>query len=121
MHVQEWKMRYKGASFYLQKIMKPQVDLDKAQSHMLIWNYEKLHLLITKIEAAYERLFKSLDVIVRTHTVPSSGTLTQAMKANQVLLEVDRDIKAWYQAWYQFITEDHQGDVSDLVFPQDPK
>lgn len=29
-HVYEWTMRYKGATHYLQKIMKPQADLEKA-------------------------------------------------------------------------------------------
>lgn len=26
-----------------------------------------------------------------------------------------------YQAWYQFVIEDHRGEVTKLVFPQDPK
>ena len=30
-HVQEWKMRYKGALLYLHKMMKPQTELGKAQ------------------------------------------------------------------------------------------
>jgi len=78
-----------GSPTYLQNIMKPQAELDKALIHMLIQNYEHLPLLITRIEASYAQLFKSLDVIVRTHKIPSIRTLTQSMKKNQVLVEVD--------------------------------
>jgi len=34
-----------------------------------------------------------MDVIVRTHRIPSIRLLTQAMKKNQVMLEVDRYIE----------------------------
>jgi len=70
--------------------MKLQAELDKAQIHMLIQNYEQLPPLITNIEASYSWLFKSLDVMVRTHKIPSIGSLVQTIKKNQVLLEVDK-------------------------------
>jgi len=89
-HVQEWTMRHKGDPLYFHKIMKPWVELDKALIQMLIWNYENLPLLITSIEASYAQFFKSLHVIVRTHKIPSIGSLAQAIKKNQVLLEVDK-------------------------------
>lgn len=42
---------------------------------------------------------QDLDVIVRTHGIPSIRTLTQAMKNNQVLLQVNRYInKAMHDA-----------------------
>jgi len=73
--------------------MKPQAEIDKQWILMLIQNYEQLPPLITSIEASYARLLKSMDVIVRTHKIPSIGTLTQAIKKNQVLLDVDRYIE----------------------------
>ena len=60
---------------------------------MLIRNYEKVPLLITSIEASYVRLYRSLDVIVRTHKIPLIRTITQAMRKNQVMLEVHGYIK----------------------------
>lgn len=92
-HVQEWTMRYKGASLSLQNIMKPRAKLEKAWIQMLIRNYEKLPLPITRIEASYACFFKIPDVIVRTHRFPSIITLTQAMKKNQFLLEVNNYIE----------------------------
>lgn len=49
--------------------------------------------LITKIEASYAWLYKSLDVIVWTHKVPPIRTLIQAMRKNQVMLDVDKYIE----------------------------
>lgn len=89
-HVEEWKMRYKGDTLYLHNMLKPWAELDKAQIQNLIWNYEQLPPLITNIEVSYTQLFKSLDVIVRRHKIHSIGSLTQAMKKNQVLFEVER-------------------------------
>lgn len=37
-------------------------------------------------------MFKSLDVIARTHEIPSIRTLNQAIKKNQILLEFDKYI-----------------------------
>lgn len=73
--------------------MKPHVELDKAYIQIFIRNYEKLPPLITIIKDSYAWLFKSLDVIVRTQRIPSIRILTQAMRKNQVMLEVDRYIK----------------------------
>lgn len=91
--VHEWIMSYKGTSLYLHNMMKPQVELDKAQIHMLIPNYEQLPPLITNIEPSYASFFRSMDIIVRTHKIHSIRTLTQAMRKNQVMLEVTRYIE----------------------------
>lgn len=88
-HVQEWKMRYKGAPLYFHKMMKLQVELDKAWIQMLVKNYEHLPLLITNLESSQAQLYMSLYVIVKTHWIPSIGTLTQPMRKNQVMLEFD--------------------------------
>ena len=77
----------------MQNIMKPRAKLEKARIQMLIRNYEKLPLPITRIEASYACFFKIPDVIVRTHRIPSIRSLTQAIKKNLVLLEVDRDME----------------------------
>ena len=38
-------------------------------------------------------MFKTLDVIVQTHKIPSIRTLTQAMRKNQVMLDVNKYIE----------------------------
>ena len=73
--------------------MKPQVELDKARIRMLIQNYEKLPPLIIIIEDSYVWLYKILEVIVRTHRIPSIGTLTQTMRKKQATLQVDQYIE----------------------------
>lgn len=83
-HVQDWKMRYKGALLYFPKMTKPQAKLDKANVWMLIQNYEQLSPFINNIQASYALLYKSLDVMVRTHMIPSIGSLTEAKHKNQL-------------------------------------
>lgn len=63
-HMQKWTMRYKGPPIFFHKRMKLEAKLNKAQIHMLIWNYEQLPSLITSIEASCACFFRSLDVIV---------------------------------------------------------
>lgn len=82
-------MRYKEAPLHLQKLMKLQVELDKARIWSLIQNYEELPPLITNVEVSYARLFKSLDVRVRKYGTPSIGTLIEAKEKNQIRLELD--------------------------------
>ena len=47
--VQEWTMRYKGALLHLPKMMKPQLELDKAKIWIQIQNYENRTLFISSI------------------------------------------------------------------------
>ncbi len=61
-HVEEWKMQYKGAPLHLPKMMKPQIELEKAKVHMLIQNYKQLTPFISSIQASYARLLKLLDL-----------------------------------------------------------
>jgi len=82
-------MRYKGPPHYLHNKMKLEAELDKTQIQMLFWNYEHLPPLITSIEDSYERFFKSLDLIVQMHKIPSIRTLTENRRENQVMLDVD--------------------------------
>lgn len=87
--MQTWAMRYKGAPLHLPKMMKPKaIDL-KARIHCQIPNYEELPQLITYLQASHAWVFKSMDVIMRMHTIPSIGTLTEAKSKNQVWLELD--------------------------------
>ena len=83
-HVQEWIMRYKRAPLYLHNMMKLQAKLEKARIHMLIQNYKKLTPFITNIKASYAWFYKTLEVMVRTHRIPSIGSLNKANKKNQV-------------------------------------
>jgi len=82
-------MRYKGAPLDLEKKMKPQVELEKEKVQMLLHNYEQLTSLIGNIQDSYVWLCNSLDVMVRTHMIPSIGSLTDAKTKNQVILEID--------------------------------
>jgi len=71
-------MRCKGAPLDLVKKMKPWVGLEKVKVHMLIQNNKQLAPSIGSIQASYVWLFSSLDVLVRTHQIPSVGSLTKA-------------------------------------------
>lgn len=85
-------MSYKGAPLYFQKRVKLEVEIDNAWIQMLIQNYEHLPPLITIVEASYAWLLRSLDVVVRMHKILSIKTVTQAMRRNQVMLDVDKYI-----------------------------
>lgn len=84
-----WKMRYKGAPLHFLKMMKPKVVELKAHIRSQIRNYEELLQLITNLQASHARVFKSMDVIVCMHVIPSIGTFTEEKKKNQVQLELD--------------------------------
>lgn len=59
----------------------------------MIRNNEKLPPLITSIKASDAWLFRSLDVIVWMHKIPCIGSLTQSMKKNQFMLDVNKYIE----------------------------
>ena len=82
-------MRCKGAPIHLHKMMKPQLELDKAHIRSLIPKYEELPLLITIVESSYARLFRSFDVMVRKYGTLAIGKLTEAKEKNQVRLKLD--------------------------------
>lgn len=54
----------------------------------MIQNNKQLTSFIGSIQASYVRFYSSLDVLVRTHQIPSIGSLTKAKPKNQVLQEV---------------------------------
>jgi len=64
--------------------MNPQIELDKENIQMQIQNYEQLALFISNIHASYAWLFKSFDVMVRTHSILTIGSLTVEKEKNQV-------------------------------------
>lgn len=66
--------------------MKPHAKLKKAKVWMLIQNYEHLTSFINSIHASYVWLYISLDVMVKTHKVPSIDFLTKAKPKNQIRL-----------------------------------
>ena len=47
-------------------------------------NYEYLPQLITSMHASHAQVFKSMEVIVLTHVIPSLGTLTQVKTKKKV-------------------------------------
>ena len=88
-HMQIWKMRYKGAPLYLPKMMKLKVVELKARIQSQIQNHEKLSQLITNLQASHARVFRSMDVIMHMHVIPSISTLTEVKTKNQVQLDLD--------------------------------
>lgn len=69
--------------------MNPKVLELKACIWSQIWNYAELLQLIANLKASHARVFRSMDVIVSTHAIPSISTLTEAKSKKQVWLEMD--------------------------------
>lgn len=82
-------MWYKGAPLHLPKMMKPQAKLDKVKTPMSIQYYEQLASFVYGIHDSYSWLYKSLDVMVRTHMLSSIGSLNEAKYKNRVSLEIN--------------------------------
>ena len=77
-YMQTWMIRYKGALLHLPKMMNPRaVDLQE-RIWCQIQNYEELPQLITSLQASHAPMFKSIDLVVCAHAIPSIWTLTQA-------------------------------------------
>jgi len=70
-------------------MMKPREVEIKEHIWSQIQNYEDLPQLITSIPASHACVFKSMDVVVRIHAIPSIGNLTQVKTKEMVLLELD--------------------------------
>jgi len=70
-------------------MMKPKAVELKAHIWCQIQNHEELQQLITSLHASHARVFKSMDVIVYTHVIPSIGTIVVAKAKNQVRLLLD--------------------------------
>ena len=87
--MQAWTMKYKEAPLHLPKMMRANVVELQVRIQSQISNYEDLPQLITSIQASHARVFKSMDVVVHTHAIPSHGTLTQVKTKKQVRLELD--------------------------------
>ena len=87
-YMQTWTMRYKADPFHLPKMMKPRAVEQKARIRSQIWNYEELPQLITSIQTSHACVFKSMDVVVHTHAIPSIGNLTQVKTKAHVRLEL---------------------------------
>ncbi len=75
-YIQKWMMRYKGAPLHLPKMLKAIAVELKACIQSQIENYEELPQLITSIHDSHACVFKSMDVVVYAHAIPSIGTLT---------------------------------------------
>jgi len=82
-------MKYKGALLHFPKMIK--ANAVKLQVHIWsqIQNYEDLPQLMTNIQASHAQVFKSMEVIVHTHAIPSLGTLTQVNTKKKVQQELD--------------------------------
>ena len=87
-YVHEWTIWFKGAMLELLKKMKPQEDLEKAKVRMLIHNKKKFASFIGITKAWHVWLYSSLDVLVKTHQIPSINSLTKVKPKNQVRWEV---------------------------------
>ena len=88
-YMQTWMMRSKGAPLHFPKMMNPRAIELKAHIWCQIQNYEELPQLITSLQASHACVFKSMDVVVHTHAIPSIGNLTQVKIKEHVSLELD--------------------------------
>ena len=82
-YVEEWSKKYKWAPLDLVNKMKPWVELEKEKVRMLIQNNKQLTSFIGSILASYVWFFSRLDVLVRTHQIPSVDSLTKAKSRNK--------------------------------------
>jgi len=82
-HMQTLTMRHKGSQLHFHKMIKPRDIELKTRIWIQIQNYEELLQLITSLQASHARVFKSMDVIVHSHMIPSIGTLTKAKTKGQ--------------------------------------
>lgn len=64
---------------------------------MLIQKNKQLTSFIGSIQASYVPLFSSLDILVRTHHIPSVGSLTKAKPKNQVQQEINEYLEQLIQ------------------------
>ena len=83
-NMQAWTMKYKGALLHLPKMMRADAVELQARIWSQIHNYEDLPQLITSTQASHARVFKSMDVVVHTHAIPSLGNLTHEKTKKQV-------------------------------------
>jgi len=83
------KMRYKGAPFHLPKVMKLKVVELKAGIWSQIQKYEEPPQCMTSLQASHVGVFRSMDIIMCMHVIPSIGTLTEVKSKNQHRLELD--------------------------------
>lgn len=86
--IQEWTIRYKGASLTLAKKMKLQTELEKARVRVLTQKNKKLTSFMGSIQASYVWLYNILDFMVKTHKTPSVFLLTEAKQRHQVKQEI---------------------------------
>lgn len=82
-------MRYTGAPLHLPNMMKPKAVELKAHIWSQIRNYEELPQLITSLQVLRARAFRSMVIIVCTHTIPYIDTLTEEKSNKQVQMELD--------------------------------
>lgn len=82
--MQTWTMRYKESLLHYPKMMNPMAVELKAHFQSQIQNYEELPQLITSLQASHAWVFRSMDVVVHTHAIPSIGTLTKAKTKSEV-------------------------------------
>lgn len=67
----------------------------KAHIRIQIHNYEELSQLITTLQDSHAWVFRSMDVVVHAHVIPSIGTLTEEKAKTQVQLELDLYFDKW--------------------------
>ena len=79
----------KGELLDLVKKMKPQAELERARVRLLIQNNKQLASFIDSIQNSYVCFFSGLDVLVKTHKIPSVGSLTKVKPIKQVWQEIE--------------------------------
>lgn len=87
-YVHDWIMWYKEAPLTIVKMMKPQAKLEKEKVRVLIQNNKQLATFITNTQDAYSWFYNSLDLILRTHKIPSVSPITHTKSKHQVWQEI---------------------------------
>lgn len=87
--VHEWSMEYKGARLELMKKKMQQTELEKTGVQMLIQCNKELISFIADIQASYAQLYNIVDFMVKSHNIPSVGSLIEAKGKNKITQEIE--------------------------------
>ena len=88
------------------KKTRQQAELEKAQVWMIIHSKKNLASFIATTHDSYARLYNSVDFMVKSHNIPSVGSLTKAKRRNQVRQEIEEYLDQFRQISTK---EDHKG------------
>jgi len=77
-------MQCKGAQLELANKTREQVELEKVKLQIIIQRNKQLTSFITNIQTSDARLQNNVDFMVKSHNIPSVGSITKVSSRNQV-------------------------------------